>query len=103
MHGSFRADELIDIDPEMLEQARRRLARHGDKVRFREGSYHGPLPRRDVIATSLALHHVPIITQKRTLYQHIHDALGPSDVFINAEETMSVDSWTRASAQRCAA
>ena len=103
MHGSFRAAELIDIDPEMLEQARRRLARHGDKVRFREGSYHGPLPRRDVIATSLALHHVPIITQKRTLYQHIHDALGPSDVFINAEETMSVDSWTRASAQRCAA
>ena len=90
-HGSFRAAELVDIDPEMLEQARRRLARHGDKVRFREGSYHGPLTPCSVVATSLALHHIPTMDQKRALYRRIHDALDPGGIFINADATMSAD------------
>ena len=97
MHGSFRAVELIDIDPEMLEQAGIGLARYGDQIHVKKGSCYGPLPPCDVIATSPALHHAPIITQKRTLHQHIHDALDPSDVFINANATMSADSWTRTS------
>ena len=90
-HGSYRAAELIDIDPEMLERARGRLARYGDKVRFKEGSYYDPLPPCIVVATSLALHHVPTMDRKRTLYRRIRDALDPGGVFINADATMSAD------------
>ena len=54
-HWSLRADELIDIDLEMLEQGRSRIARHGDKIRFKEGPYYKPLPPCNVGATSLAL------------------------------------------------
>ena len=90
-HGSFRAAELIDIDPEMLEQARSRLARYGDKVRFKEGSYYGPLPPCSVVATSLALHHIPTMDEKRALYRRIHDTLDSGGIFINADATMSTD------------
>ena len=76
-HRSFRAGELIDIDPEMLEQARSRLVWRGDKVRFKEGSHYEHLPPRNVAATSLALHHVPTTDQKRTLYQRIHMRMIP--------------------------
>ena len=33
-HGSFRATESIDIDPETLEHSPSRLVRYGDKFRF---------------------------------------------------------------------
>ena len=70
-HGSFRAAELIDIDPEVLQQARSRLALHGDKIRFREGSYHGPLTPCSVVVTSLALHpHPDNGSEARTVPAH---------------------------------
>ena len=37
--------ELIDVDREMLAQARTRLARFGGRVRFTEGSFLAALPR----------------------------------------------------------
>ena len=94
-HGPFRAVELFDIDPEMLQKARSRLARFGSTVRFKECSYFDPLPRCNVVASSLALHHVPTIDRKRKLYRSIFDALLPGGMFVNADATMSADSDER--------
>ena len=47
--------ELIDIDPEMLDQARTRLARFGRRARYTEASFMEPLPRCRGAAASLSL------------------------------------------------
>ncbi len=83
--------ELIDVDTEMLEQARTRLARFGGRARFAEGSFLGDLPGCDGVAASLALHHVPTLEEKRRLYRRIHEALGPGGVFVNADATMPAE------------
>ena len=82
------AVELLDADPEMLDRARARLARFGDRARFREGSFDDPLPPRDAVVASLALHHVPSMDRKRALYRRIRDALPPGGIFVNADVTM---------------
>ena len=58
-HDRVGAVEALDIDPEMLAQARLRLTRFGTRARVRLGSFEAPLPPCDAVATSLALHHVP--------------------------------------------
>ena len=83
--------ELIDVDTEMLEQARTRLARFGGRARFAEGSFLGDLPGCDGVAASLALHHVPTLEAKRRLYRRIHEALEPGGVFVNADATMPAE------------
>ncbi|MCY3972354.1 MAG: methyltransferase domain-containing protein [Acidobacteria bacterium] len=80
--------ELVDVDAEMLAQARARLARFGSRARFTEASFLEPLPRCDGVAASLALHHIPELDAKRALYRRIHDALEPGGVFVNADATM---------------
>ena len=80
--------ELIDIDPEMLAQARTRLERFDVRVRFTESSFNMPLPPCDAVAASLALHHVPIMDAKRALYRRIYDALRSGGAFVNADATM---------------
>lgn len=70
------------------------------KIRFKEGSYYDPLPPRDIVATSLALHHLATIDRKRKLYRRTHDALDPGGVFINADATMSADPDERAETYR---
>ena len=85
------AVELIDVDREMLSQARTRLARFGERARFTEGSFLGALPPCRGAAASLALHHVPTLNAKRALYRRIHDALEPGGVFVNADATMPAD------------
>ena len=87
--------ELIDVDSEMLAQARTRLARFGRRVRFTGGSFLGALPRCNGAAASLALHHVPTLDAKRALYRRIHDALEPGGVFVNADATMPVEPVAR--------
>ncbi len=57
-HERVGSVEAIDIDPEMLAQARIRLKRFGTRARFRRCSFDAPLPKCDAVATSLALHHV---------------------------------------------
>ena len=87
---SCRVD-LIDIDPEMLDQARERLAPYSSRVRFTERAFQGPLPECDAVTASLALHHVPTMSEKRTLYASVHDALRPGGVFVNADVTIPAD------------
>jgi len=69
---------VLDIDPDMLEEARRRLARFGDRVSFRQGSFLDPLPGHDAVVASLALHHVHDLESKTALYRAIRDALSPA-------------------------
>lgn len=90
-HGDAAAVELIDVDDEMLAQARTRLAQHGDRVRFRKQSFHAALPRCDGAAASLALHHVPTLKEKQAVYEGIREALRPGGVFVNADAVMPAD------------
>ena len=90
--------ELVDQDKEMLLQARVRLSRFLDRVRFTEASFFDPLPRCGAIAASLSLHHVPTMAAKRALYRGIHDALKPGGVFVNADAAVSTVPAARRSA-----
>ena len=90
-HDSVEALEAVDVDPEMLAQARARLERFGARARFRECSFDEPLPSCDAVAASLALHHVPTMDAKGELFRRIHRALRPGGVFVNADVTISTD------------
>ncbi|MCY4595557.1 MAG: methyltransferase domain-containing protein [Bryobacterales bacterium] len=92
--------ELLDVDPEMLARARNRLMRFAGRVRFSERSFLETLPRCDGVAASLALHHVPTIGAKRTLYSRIHDALRAGGTFVNADATMPAEPAARESTWR---
>ena len=87
--------ELIDADPEMLGQARVRLARFAARVQYSERTFQGPLPPCDAAVASLALHHVATLAEKRTIFAAIFAALRPGGVFVNADATMSADPSTR--------
>ena len=80
--------ELLDVDADMLAQARVRLERFGPRVRYSRRSFHDPLPECDAVAASLALHHVPGVAEKAQLYERIHAALAPGGVLVNADVTM---------------
>ena len=80
--------ELLDVDAEMLAQARVRLKRFGRRVRFRQQSFHDSLPGCDAAAASLALHHVPVMEDKAELYRRICQTLAPGGVLVNADVTM---------------
>ena len=77
--------ELVDADSEMLERARVRLERFGDRVGLREASFDDPLPPCVGVAASLALHHVSAMDRKRILYRRIGEALRPGGVLVNAD------------------
>jgi tRNA (cmo5U34)-methyltransferase len=68
---------VLDVDPDMLGEARRWLVGYGDRVAFHEGSFLDPLPAADVVVASLALHHVHDLPTKTKLYCAIRDALSP--------------------------
>src|SRR3984957_6716739 len=57
---------MLDVDREMLAEARRRLARYGYRVEFQAGSFLDPLPAADAVVASLALHHVHDLATKTT-------------------------------------
>jgi SAM-dependent methyltransferase len=76
----------IDTDPGMMDMARRRLSRLGDRLRLHEGSFLAmPLPECDVIVASLALHHVKTPAEKQELYRRCHDALRPGGLMLIAD------------------
>ncbi len=99
-HDSVEALEAIDIDPEMLAQARARLERFGGRARFLECAFDEPLPPCDAVAASLALHHVPTMEAKGELFRRIYRALRPGGVFVNADVTVSADPAERDRAYR---
>ncbi|MEZ4415339.1 MAG: class I SAM-dependent methyltransferase [Gemmatimonadota bacterium] len=80
--------DLLDVDEAMLELARARLARHGDRARFVARSFLEPIPPADAVMASLALHHVPTLAEKEALYGRIFDALPSGGVFVCGDVTI---------------
>ena len=80
---------VLDVDADMLAEARRRLAAFSDRVAFREASFLEPLPEADAVVASLALHHVHDLDQKTELYRAIHAALAPRGVFLNLDAAVT--------------
>ena len=99
-HDGARRVELIDVDPEMLAQARGRLERFEGRVRFREMSFLDPLPSCDGAAASLSLHHIPKMEVKRALYGRVRGSIRPGGIFVNADATMPADPAGREAARR---
>ena len=94
-HHRVRSVELLDVDPEMLEKARSRLAPFTYRARFRLHSFHDPFPSCDAMAASLSLHHVRTMDAKRALYGRAFEALPSGGVFVNADCTMPADPQER--------
>lgn len=80
---------VLDVDPDMLAEARRRLARFADRVDFQTASFLDPLPAADAVVASLALHHVHDIAAKTVLYRTIHDTLRPGGVLLNLDAAVT--------------
>jgi len=80
---------VLDVDGAMLDEARRRLARFGDRVAFRQASFLDPLPAADAVTASLALHHVHDLDAKTDLYRAIHAALSAGGVFVNLDAAIT--------------
>jgi tRNA (cmo5U34)-methyltransferase len=82
---------ILDVDPDMLAEARRRLARFGDRASFTEASFLDPLPEADAVVASLSLHHVHDLAAKTDLYRAIHEALVPGGAFVNLDAAVTED------------
>ena len=82
---------VVDVDADMLGEARRRLARFGDRVSFHQGSFLEPLPAADAVVASLALHHVHDLQSKTALYGAIHDVLPLGGVLLNLDAAVTDD------------
>ncbi|NJD18393.1 MAG: class I SAM-dependent methyltransferase [Gemmatimonadetes bacterium] len=92
--------ELVDVDGEMLGQARERLAAFGGRARFTLRSFHDALPACDAVAASLALHHVRTLEEKAALFARVYDALRPGGTFVNADVTMPAQEPARGESWR---
>jgi SAM-dependent methyltransferase len=75
----------------MLNVARERLARFGDRARFVHRSFAKKFPKADGIMASLALHHIQDLGEKTTLYGRAHRTLRPGGVLVNADVTIPTD------------
>jgi tRNA (cmo5U34)-methyltransferase len=85
----------IDIDPEILALARRRL---GDRATFTTGSFlRAPLPACDALVASFSLHHVRTRAAKASLYRRIRAALRPGGVFLIVDSQPATDAAVRRS------
>jgi tRNA (cmo5U34)-methyltransferase len=83
----------IDVDPEILALAGRRLRNRG---RFVTGSFlRTPLPACDAVVASFALHHVRTRAAKASLYRRIRGALRPGGVFISVDCQPASDAAVR--------
>jgi len=80
---------VLDVDADMLGEARRRLARYADRVSFQEGSFLDALPAADAVVASLALHHVHDLQTKTALYKAIYDTLSPGGVLVNLDAAVT--------------
>jgi SAM-dependent methyltransferase len=80
--------EIWDTDPTMLTAARARCAEFGDRVRYIERSFAGPLPPCDAIVACIALHHVKDLAVKAEIYRHVFGALRSGGIFVNADATV---------------
>ena len=83
----------IDVDPEILTLARRRL---GGRASFVAGTFlRAPIPPCDALVASYALHHVRTRAAKQTLYRRIRAALRPGGRFVSVDCYPALDRTVR--------
>jgi tRNA (cmo5U34)-methyltransferase len=83
----------IDIDPEILAMAGRRL---GERATFVTGSFlRAALPPCDVVVASFALHHIRTRAAKAALFRRIRTALRPRGLFISVDSCPAADPGVR--------
>ena len=83
----------IDVDPEILALASRRL---GSRATFTTGSFlRGPLPTCDAVVASFALHHVRTRAAKAALYRRIRAALRPGGILVCVDANPAADPAVR--------
>jgi tRNA (cmo5U34)-methyltransferase len=73
---------LVDIDPNMLDEAATRCARHAGRFELCRGRFQDELPRCHAVVASLALHHVADRGAKREVYRGIRAALEPGGLVV---------------------
>ena len=84
----------LDFSSLMLERARDRLARFGDRAAIAEANLESPSwssaveGKFDAILSGLAIHHLSD-ERKRSLYEEIYDVLSRGGVFLNLEHISS--------------
>lgn len=83
--------EVLDVDPEMMERARTRLAPYGNRVRYTLQSFDDPFSDCDAFTASLSLHHIPTIEEKAELFRRAFEALRPGGLLVNADCCMPED------------
>jgi tRNA (cmo5U34)-methyltransferase len=83
----------IDVDPEILALAARRL---GARATLTAGSFlRAPLPACDALVASFSLHHVRTRAAKASLYRRIRAALRPRGVFLSVDCEPAADAAVR--------
>ena len=84
----------LDFSPLMLEQARHRLDKFGQRATIQEADMQSPVWREslagpfNVIVSGFAIHHLPD-ERKRALYREIYDLLSEGGVLVNSEHVAS--------------
>ena len=76
----------IDLSENMIGMARIKL-KENPGIRYQVGDFRSYEfdDKYDVVATSLALHHLETDAEKIKFYEKIHDSLNPGGMFINAD------------------
>jgi SAM-dependent methyltransferase len=84
----------LDVDPDILALARRRLGRRLTTI---DGRFQSVLlPRCDAVTASFALHHVRTRARKATVYRRVARALRPGGLFVIADCCVASDRDQRA-------
>lgn len=81
----------LDVEPKMLDEARKRLAAVGPRATFVQGSFFDALPRCDAVVASLSLHHVRGLDAKTDVYRAIFESLPSGAPFLALDATVSDD------------
>jgi len=83
----------VDLDPDILAMASRRLGR---RATFAAGSFlRTELPRCDAAVSSFALHHVRTRAAKGALYRRLHAALRPGGLLMSVDCQPATDLTVR--------
>jgi ubiquinone/menaquinone biosynthesis C-methylase UbiE len=84
----------VDFSPPMLDRARARLGKFGDRVVTAEVDLQSPgwqtaVPGPfDAVVSGFAIHHIPD-DRKRALYREVYDVLSDGGAFVNCEHVAS--------------
>lgn len=81
--------DAMDISPEMIKIAKKKLAKQNDSIHFETSAFKDFQFKKtyNVVLSAIALHHLASKRQFK-IYQRIFDALTEHGIFINAEHVL---------------